>query len=153
MIDQNLDISDLRRTSISLVCKGRIRNRSITIPTSCRAPDRRHLHRAGRADGRRPRHGRGGARAWAPTTRSSDSSIRGEQPSRRGNKQLKRAVFLSAFAALADPASRAYDDKKIAQGPHHTQALLCLARRRADVLLAMLLDGTFYEPQPASAVS
>lgn len=85
----------------------------------------------------------------APATRSSGSSIRGEQPSRRGNKQLKRAFFLSAFAALADPVSRAYYDKKIAQGKHHTQALLCLARRRADVLFAMLRDGTFYDPQPA----
>jgi transposase len=85
----------------------------------------------------------------APTTRSSGSSIRGEQPSRRGNKQLKRAFFLSAFAALADPTSRSYYDKKISQGKHHTQALLCLARRRADVLFAMLRDGTFYEPQPA----
>ncbi|MFI8829038.1 hypothetical protein [Streptomyces sp. NPDC053431] len=43
-----------------------------------------------------------------------------------------------------------YYDKKIAQGKHHTQALLCLARRRADVLFAMLRDGTFYEPRPAS---
>jgi transposase len=87
----------------------------------------------------------------APATRSSGSSIRGEQPSRRGNKQLKRAFFLSAFAALADPASRAYYGKKINQGKHHTQALLCLARRRADVLFAMLRDGTFYEPRPAAA--
>ena len=86
----------------------------------------------------------------APATRSSGSSIRGEQPSRRGNKQLKRAFFLSAFAALNDPASRAYYDKKTAQGKHHTQALLCLARRRADVLFAMLRDGTFYEPRPAT---
>ncbi|MFE3599033.1 IS110 family transposase [Streptomyces sp. NPDC059142] len=86
----------------------------------------------------------------APATRSSGSSIRGEQPSRRGNKQLKRAFFLSAFAALADPASRTYYDKKIKQGKHHTQALLCLARRRADVLFAMLRDGTFYEPQQAA---
>lgn len=89
----------------------------------------------------------------APATRNSGSSIRGEQPSRRGNKQLKRAFFLSAFAALSDPASRAYYDKKIAQGKHHTQALLCLARRRADVLFAMLRDGTFYEPQPSAAVT
>ena len=59
--------------------------------------------------------------------------------------------FLSAFAALGDPASRAYYDKKITQGKHHTQALLCLARRRADVLFAMLRDGTFYEPQPVRA--
>ncbi|MFF7780356.1 IS110 family transposase [Streptomyces tanashiensis] len=87
----------------------------------------------------------------APATRSSDSSIRSEQPSRRGNKQLKRAFFLSAFAALADPASRTYYDKKIAQGKHHSQAMLCLARRRADVLFAMLRDGTFYESQPAAA--
>ncbi len=39
------------------------------------------------------------------------------------------------------------------QGRHHTQALLCLARRRADVLFAMLRDGTFYEPQPVRAVT
>ncbi len=51
----------------------------------------------------------------APATRNSGSSIRGEQPSRRGNKQLKRAFFLSAFASLGDPASRAYYDKKIAR--------------------------------------
>ncbi len=81
------------------------------------------------------------------------SSIRGEQPSRRENKQLKRALFLSAFAALGNPACRAYYDKKIAQGKHHTQALLCLSRRRADVLLAMLRDGTFYEPRPSAPVT
>jgi transposase len=89
----------------------------------------------------------------APATRSSGSSIRGEQPSRRGNKQLKRAFFLAAFASLGDPASRAYYDKKIGQGKRHTQALLCLARRRVDVLFAMLRDGTFYESRPAAAVS
>jgi transposase len=87
----------------------------------------------------------------APATRNSGSSIRGEQPSRRGNKQLKRAFFLAAFASLNDPASRAYYDKKIAQGKRHTQALLCLARRRIDVLFAMLRDGTFYESRPATA--
>ncbi|MEV4744729.1 IS110 family transposase [Streptomyces sp. NPDC049555] len=85
----------------------------------------------------------------APVTRSSGSSIRGEHPARRGNKQLKRAFFLAAFASLADPVSRTYYDKKIAQGKHHTQAILCLARRRVDVLFAMLRDGTFYESRPA----
>ncbi len=43
----------------------------------------------------------------APVTRRSGSSIRGEHPSRRGNKILKRAPFLSAFAALRDLDSRA----------------------------------------------
>jgi transposase len=89
----------------------------------------------------------------APATRSSGSSIRGEQPSRRGNKQLKRAFFLAAFASLSDPASRTYYDKKISQGKRHTQALLCLARRRVDVLFAMLRDGTFYQSRPADVVS
>lgn len=87
----------------------------------------------------------------APTTRASGSSIRGEGPSRRGNKQLKRAFFLAAFAALAHPDSRAYYDRKIAEGKHHNQALLCLARRRCDVLFAMLRDGTFYQPPAAQA--
>lgn len=41
--------------------------------------------------------------------------------------------------------------KKITQGKHHTQALICLARRRADLFFAMLRDGTFHEPRPAEA--
>lgn len=82
----------------------------------------------------------------APVTRRSGSSIRGELPSRRGNKQLKRALFLSAFAALRDPISRAYYTRKITQGKRHNQALIALARRRCDVLFAMLRDGTLYSP-------
>ena len=82
----------------------------------------------------------------APVTRRSGTSIRGELPSRRGNKQLKRAMFLSAFAALRDPISRAYYTRKISQGKRHNQALIALARRRCDVLFAMLRDGTFYSP-------
>jgi transposase len=82
----------------------------------------------------------------APVTRRSGSSIRGELPSRRGNKQLKRAMFLSAFAALRDPISRAYYTRKITQGKRHNQALIALARRRCDVLFAMLRDGTLYSP-------
>ena len=73
----------------------------------------------------------------APVTRRSGSSIRGEQPSRRGNKTLKRALFLSAFAALRDPISRAYYARKISQGKRHDQALIALARRRCDVLFAV----------------
>ena len=81
----------------------------------------------------------------APVTRRSGTSIRGEHPSRRGNKILKRAMFLSAFAALRDPESRAYYDRKMAQGKRHNQALIALARRRSDVLFAMLRDGTLYQ--------
>lgn len=81
----------------------------------------------------------------APVTRRSGSSIRGEHPSRRGNKVLKRALFLSAFAALRDPVSRAYYARKISQGKRHNQALIALARRRCNVLYAMMRDGTLYQ--------
>jgi transposase len=37
----------------------------------------------------------------APVTSRSGTSIRGERPSRRGNKILKRAMFLWAFAHFA----------------------------------------------------
>lgn len=60
-------------------------------------------------------------------------------------------MFLSAFAALRDPDSRAYYDRKISQGKRHNQALLAGARRRSDVLFAMLRDGTLYQPARAEA--
>jgi hypothetical protein len=61
-------------------------------------------------------------------------------------------MFLSAFAALRDPTSRAYYTRKISQGKRHNRALIALARRRCDVLFAMLRDGTFYQP-PQSEIS
>ena len=88
----------------------------------------------------------------APVTWRSGTSIRGDHPSKKGNKSLKRAFFLSAFAALKDPLSRAYYDKKRAEGKRHNQALIALARRRCDVLFAMLRDGALYtEPTTKTA--
>ncbi|MEU4521761.1 IS110 family transposase [Amycolatopsis sp. NPDC024027] len=90
----------------------------------------------------------------APVTRSSGTSIKGEHPARTGNRQLKRAFFLAAFAALSDPTSRAHYDRKRAEGKKHNAALICLARRRCDVLYAMLRNGTHYrhpEQAPAAA--
>lgn len=80
----------------------------------------------------------------APVTRRSGSSIRGEHASRRGNRRLKRTLYLSAFAALRDPTSRAYYDRKRAERKSHQHALLALARRRCDVLFAMMRDNTTY---------
>jgi hypothetical protein len=62
---------------------------------------------------------------------------------------LKAAPFVSAFARLADPTSRAYYDRKRAQGKRHNAALICLARRRVDVIYAMLRDRKPYQlPAP-----
>jgi transposase len=88
----------------------------------------------------------------APVTRRSGISIRGEHPPRSGNKHLKRALFLSAFAALrADPVSRAYYDRKRAEGKRHNAALICLARRRCDVLHAMLKTQSHYQTRLPTA--
>lgn len=94
----------------------------------------------------------------APVTRKSGSSIRGETRSQRGNHALKSALFLSAFASLADPASRSYYDRKRAEGKRHNAALICLARRRVDVLLAMIRTRTPYQaptptPTPKDALA
>jgi transposase len=82
----------------------------------------------------------------APVTRRSGSSIKGEHPPKGGNKNLKRAMFLSAFASLSDPVSRTYYDNKRAEGKKHNAALICLARRRSDVIYAMLRDKQPYQP-------
>lgn len=86
-----------------------------------------------------------------PVTRRSGASIKGESRSQRGNHALKSALFLSAFAALADPDSRAYYDRKRAAGKRHNAALICLPRRRTDIY-AMLRDRQPYRatrPAPA----
>lgn len=87
----------------------------------------------------------------APVTWRSGTSIRGDHPSRKGNKVLKRALFLSAFASLHDPVSRTYYDRKRSEGKKHNQAVIALARRRCNVLFAMLRDGTIYQEPLALA--
>lgn len=85
----------------------------------------------------------------APVTRQSGRSIRGEHQPRRGNRQLRSLLYLSAFASLRDPTNRSYYDRKRAEGRSHSAALLCLARRRTDVLYAMIRDRQPYQ-QPAN---
>ncbi|UTM48199.1 IS110 family transposase [Glutamicibacter mysorens] len=82
----------------------------------------------------------------APTTRQSGTSIKSERVSHSGNKRLKRALFLSAFASIRfDPTSRDYYDRKQAQGKRHNQALIALAHRRLTVLFAMIRDASLYD--------
>lgn len=82
----------------------------------------------------------------APVTRQSGTSLNCETRSRRGNHRLKNAMFLAAFAALRDPASKAFYDRKRAEGKKHNAALICLARRRCNVILAMLRTRQPYQP-------
>jgi transposase len=89
-----------------------------------------------------------------PTPWKSGTSINANIPSRLGNHRLKNALFLAAFASLRHAPSRTYYDRKRAEGKRHNQALLCLARRRVDVLHAMLSHGTPYRsPAPLAAAA
>jgi transposase len=85
----------------------------------------------------------------APVTRQSGKSINGEPKSRRGNHRLKNAMFLAAFASLRSPGSKAFYDRKRTEGKRHNAALICLARRRCNVILAMLRTQQPYTPSHA----
>ncbi len=82
----------------------------------------------------------------APVTRQSGKSVNGESKSRRGNHRLKNAMFLAAFASLRSPESKAFYDRKRAEGKRHNAAIICLARRRCNVILAMLATRQPYNP-------
>jgi transposase len=70
---------------------------------------------------------------------------------RGGNKNLKRVFYQAAFASLrSSPESRAFYDRKRAEGKRHIQALIALARRRVNVIWAMLRDGTTFESRSAA---
>jgi transposase len=81
-----------------------------------------------------------------PAARDSGKRVGKHRRMRGGNKTLKRVFYQSAFASLRSaPESRVFYDRKRAEGKRHTQALIALARRRVNVLWAMLRDGTTFE--------
>ena len=86
-----------------------------------------------------------------PAARDSGKRVGNNRRMRGGNKTLKRVFYQSAFSSLRGCAqSRAFYDRKRAEGKRHTQALIALARRRVNVLWAMLRDGTTYETRSAA---
>lgn len=92
------------------------------------------------------------AAGLAPVLRQSGKA-RSIRRSAGGNKALKRVFYQSAFCALnTDPASKTYYARKRAEGKRHHQALICLARRRVDVLHAVLRTRQPYRAdRPAAA--
>jgi transposase len=86
-----------------------------------------------------------------PVACDSGKRVGNRRRMRGGNKTLKRVFYQSAFASLrGSPESRAFYDRKRAEGKRHTQALIALARRRVNVLWAMLRDGSTFEVRPAA---
>ena len=88
----------------------------------------------------------------APVPRDSGRISGNLKRPRRYHRRLLRTCYLAAqSAARTDPASRAYYDRKRAEGKHHRQAVLALARRRLNGLWAMLRDHTPYQTSTATA--
>jgi len=81
----------------------------------------------------------------APVLRQSGKTRFLRRPT-GGNKGLKRVFYQSAFCALGHPDSRAFYDRKRRQGKRHQQAVLALARRRINVLWAVLHSRTAFQP-------
>jgi transposase len=86
----------------------------------------------------------------APVPRDSGRISGNLHRPRRFNRRLLRTCYLAALSSLKNsPASRIYYDRKRREGKSHKQALIALARRRINVLWAMLRDHTIYrEPMP-----
>ena len=87
----------------------------------------------------------------APAPRDSGRISGNHHRPRRFNRRLMRTCYLAALSSLKNsPASRAFYERKRAEGKIHKQALIALARRRINTLWAMLRDRTTYrEPAPA----
>jgi transposase len=86
-----------------------------------------------------------------PAARDSGKRVGNRRRMRGGNKTLKRVFYQSAFASLRGCAqSRAFYDRKRAEGNRHTQAIVALARRRVNVVWAMLRDGSEFEERSAA---
>ena len=80
-----------------------------------------------------------------PALRAS-GSVSYRRRARRGNRTLKRVFYRSAFSAIScHEPSQTYYRRKRTEGKTAQQAVIALARRRVNVLWAMLRDGVIYE--------
>ncbi|MFI6059516.1 IS110 family transposase [Streptomyces sp. NPDC051286] len=85
----------------------------------------------------------------APASRDSGRVSGNLHRPRRYHRGRLRVFYLSSMASLKScPASRTYYDRKRAEGKGHKPALIALARRRVNVLWAMIRDGACYQAAP-----
>ncbi|GAA2813829.1 IS110 family transposase [Kitasatospora paracochleata] len=65
------------------------------------------------------------------------------------HRRLQRVFYTSALVSIrCDPNSRAFYDRKRAEGKRHVQAVMALARRRVNVLWALIRDRRCYHITP-----
>ncbi|MDQ0766806.1 hypothetical protein QFZ22_001152 [Streptomyces canus] len=85
----------------------------------------------------------------APVPRDSGKTSGNLRRPRRYNRRLQRVFYISALFSIRHcEDSRRFYDRKRSEGKRHIQAVLALARRRVNVLWALLRDGRTYEAVP-----
>ncbi|TDU73601.1 IS110 family transposase [Streptomyces sp. KS 21] len=90
-----------------------------------------------------------GVAGLAPVPRDSGRISGNMRRPHRYHRRLLRVFYLSAqIAARFCPTSKTFYDRKRAEGKSHKQAILALARRRLDVLWALIRDQRHYTVQP-----
>ncbi|MFJ4425620.1 IS110 family RNA-guided transposase [Streptomyces bobili] len=90
----------------------------------------------------------------APAPRDSGKISGNLRRPQRYNRRLQRVFYTSALFSIrhCEESRRIYDRKR-AEGKRHTQAILALARRRVNVIWALLRDGRTYEVVPPAALA
>ncbi|MFB7939458.1 IS110 family transposase [Streptomyces sp. NPDC056049] len=87
-----------------------------------------------------------GVAGLAPVPKDSGRISGNMRRPRRYCRRLLRVFYMSAMvAARSCPVSRAFYERKRAEGKGHKQAIIALARRRLNVLWALIRDGRTFE--------
>ncbi|WP_274919660.1 IS110 family transposase [Streptomyces sp. WZ-12] len=82
----------------------------------------------------------------APVPRDSGNVSGNLHRPRRYHRRLQRVFYTSALISIRNcDASRRFYERKRAEGKRHTQAVLALARRRVNVLWALIRDGRCFQ--------
>jgi len=88
--------------------------------------------------------------AWAglsPVPRDSGKRTGRLHTPQRYSRRLRRVMYMSALTAIrCDPHSRTYYQRKRDEGKRPIQATICLARRRTNVLYALIRDNRTWQP-------
>lgn len=88
--------------------------------------------------------------AWAglaPVSRDSGKRTGRLHTPKRYSRRLRRVMYMSALTAIrCDPTSRAYYQRKRDQGKRPIPATICLARRRTNVLYALIREQRTWQP-------
>lgn len=90
----------------------------------------------------------------APAPRDSGQVSGNLHRPKRYHRRLQRVFYTSALVSIrCDPNSRRFYDRKRAEGKRHVQAVLALARRRVNVLWALMRDRRCYTVTPPAATA